>query len=191
MWKSSAMVSMPVVQLNKPFGAVRIVTEGDADTAVSQTAAEQAALTQELQTQMRLYRDACAVLQTAAARLNQAYDEFFAAHNEAIARLSVEIARKVLMRNITDGDYEIETIIKEALGSVPDSAGLVVRLNPGDLSDLQALQQAGDESLAGVKLTADAAVGRAECVVESSKGMIKLMIEDHLDQISKALTKAG
>ena len=182
------MVSMPVVQLNKPFSAVRIVTEG---AAVSQTAAEQAALTQELRMQMGLYRDACAVLQTAAARLNQAYDEFFAAHNEAIARLSVEIARKVLMRNITDGDYEIETIIKEALGSVPDSAGLVVRLNPGDLSDLQALQQAGDESLAGVKLTADAAVGRAECVVESSKGMIKLMIEDHLDQISKALTKAG
>jgi flagellar biosynthesis/type III secretory pathway protein FliH len=181
---------MPVVQLNRAIGVVTLVS-GAAATAARQRAAEQTASLQETQAQQQLYRDACTALEQAADRLNQLYNEMVAGHNEAIARLSVEIARKVLMRNITDGDYRIEAIIKEALQSVPESAGATVRLNPQDLSDVQALQTAGDPSLAGVKLIADPAIGRAECVVESPKGMIKLLIDEHLDQISKALGKTG
>lgn len=181
---------MPVVQLSKRLRAVTLVS-GTAAAAARQRQAEQTASLQETQAQKQLYRDACAALQQAAARLNQLCDEMVAGHNEAIARLSVEIARKVLMRNITDGDYRIEAIIKEALQSVPESAGATVRLNPRDLADVQALQAAGDPSLAGIKLIADPDIGRAECVVESPRGMIKLLIDEHLEQISQALGKTG
>lgn len=189
---------MLAVQLAKPLSTVRIIGGSSgksgaevADIIAQSGAAEQDALIRELEQQKRLYQEVCAALQDAVLKLNQLNDQIFAGHNEAIARLSVEIARKVLMRNVSDGDYEIESIIKEALKSVPESTGMVVRLNPEDLANLQQLQQAGDTSLSGIKLAADAEIGRAECVVESSKGVIKLLIEDHLDQISKALVKTG
>lgn len=191
------MVAMPVIQLKRRLGAVTIAggaspQTGSADGA-SGTAqpAEQTVRMQELEAQKQLYRDACDTLHRAADRLERLYEDIFAGHSEAIARLSVEIARKVLLRNITDGDYQIESIIKEALTSIPERTGAFVRLNPQDLSDLQALQAAGDETLSGVKLTADPAIGRAECVVESPKGIMKLLIDEHLEQISKALIKTG
>ncbi len=191
------MVTMPVIQLKRRLGAVTIAagaspqTRSDGGASAAAQSTELAVQMQEMETQKQLYRDACAALQQAAARLERLYDDIFAGHSEAIARLSVEIARKVLLRNISDGDYQIELIIKEALASIPESAGSVVRLNPHDLSALQALQAAGDETLSGVKLTADPSIGRAECVVESPKGMMKLLIDEHLEQISKALTKTG
>lgn len=160
--------------------------------AVSQSIpAGQTASVQELETQKKLHHEGFGALQGIISRLNQFYDEIFAGHNEAIARLSVEIARKVLMRNISDGDYEIESIIKEALKNVPQSSSLVVRLNPHDLEGLQKLQKAGEATLTGIELVADTDVGRAECVIESSKGIIKLLIDEHLEQISKALIKTG
>lgn len=146
---------------------------------------------EELEAQIRVYRDLCLALQDVVARLNQLHDEIIAGHHEAIARLSVEIARKVLMRNISDGDYEMELIIKEALKNAPQGAGVVVRLNPQDLADFRKLHDADQPALLGVELTADASIGRAECVVESSKGIIKLLIDEHLEQISKALVKTG
>lgn len=144
-----------------------------------------------METQKRLYQEVCLTLREVAARLSQLYSEVFGSHHEAIARLSVEIARKVLMRNVSDGDYEMESIIKEALKNVPESADTVVRLNPKDLADVQKLQGADQAAFSQVELVADETVGQAECVVENSKGMIKLLIDEHLEQISKALVKTG
>lgn len=192
------MTPMPVIQFDKPLNAVKILNDssdsGDADMLEAprqSMLAEQTALVQELEMQKKLHHEGTEALQGIIAKLGQLYDEIFAGHNEAIARLSVEIARKVLMRNITEGDYEIESIVKEALKNAPQSASLVVRLNPQDLTDLRKLQDAGEATVSGIELTADANIGRAECVVESSKGVMKLLIDEHLEQISKALAKAG
>ena len=191
------MPSMPVVHLAKPLSTVRILngSSGKARSAAinepQTAAAQQVASAQESEMQKHAYNDMYAAIQDVVTRLNQLYDEIFAGHNEAIAKLSVEIARKVLMRNISDGDYEIESIIKETLKNVPESSGLVVRLNPQDLTDFQKLQDEGNTTLSGIELVADAAIGRAECVVENSKGIVKLLIDEHLEQIGKALAKTG
>lgn len=197
------MPPVPLIHLDKPLKTVEIVNgfsgqealeaSGQAGPSDSppQDAAEQAALMRDLQAQKQLYHDVSASLQEVVGRLNQLYDEVFAEHHEAIARLSVEIARKVLIRNISDKDYEIESIIKEALKDAPERSGVVVHLNPRDLADFRALQDAGDATLSGVELVGDADVGQAECVVQSPKGVVKLLIDEHLEQISKALSKTG
>ena len=192
------MPTTTIVHLTQPLKAVRILTDyhGQGDAEISgkvdrSVPSEDIASKVTLEDQKRLYHDACLAVQEVSARLNQLYDEVFAGHHEAIARLSVEIARKVLMQNISEGDYEIELIIKEALKSAPETSGTVVHLNPQDLADFQKLQEAGQVTLSDVKLEADETIGRAECVVESPKGIIKLLIDEHLEQISKALVKTG
>ena len=195
------MAAMPVVQLDQPLAGVCVLGMSDAPAGAQQNvppgqAAQsegrtQAASMQDIQQQKHVCHSLCAALENAVSRLHDLYDEVFVGHSEAIARLSVEIARKVLVGKIQDGDYEIESIIQEALKNAPDKTRLVVRLNPQDLDAFQQLQDNGQTDLSGLDLQADPAIGRAECVVESSKGTIQLLIDEHLERISKALTKAG
>ncbi len=189
---------MPVVNLVKPIDAVRIVTDdyGSGGAVVTETgncsvSAEQHVSASVLEAQKQLYQNACQTLAEVAARLDGLYHDLVCSHQEAIARLSVEIARKVLMRNISDGDYDMESILKEALKNVPESPDTVVHLHPQDLANLQKLQAAEPTPYSQIQMVADAGVGQAECVVENSKGIIKLLIEDRLEQISKALERTG
>lgn len=189
---------MRTIELERPIVSVEILNDsgGDADLRAcaredSQVREEQVMLMQQLQTQKAEVSQLCAALQGLVDKLEKFYKEVFAAHKEKIANLSLEIARKVLMQKVSKGDYEIESIIQEALDSAPTREDLVVHLNPADLAQWEKIQQdgaAGD--LSGVEFTADAGIGRAECVVESPKGKIESLIEQHLEQIGKALGEA-
>jgi flagellar biosynthesis/type III secretory pathway protein FliH len=146
---------------------------------------------QDLEAQKAGFSQACQTLNGVVAKLNEFYDKVYAEHREEIARLSVEIARKILMQKVDDGDYEMESIIKEALKNAPSRQDLVVHLNPEDLAKCQKAQQ--DEpsgALAGIKFVSDQSIGRAECVLESPKGVIKSLIDENLERIGKALKKA-
>jgi flagellar biosynthesis/type III secretory pathway protein FliH len=149
-------------------------------------------LRQELDAQKNVFLQACQTLNDVISKLNQFYDKIFAERREEIARLSVEIARKILMQKVENGDYEIESIIKEALSKAPANQDVIVHLNPGDLEKCRKAQQ--DEpggALSGIKLISDPNIGRAECMLESPKGIIKSLIDDNLDRIGKALEKAN
>jgi flagellar assembly protein FliH len=149
-------------------------------------------LQQELDAQKSVFLQTCKTLNEVISKLNQFYDRIFTEHREEIARLSVEIARKILMQKVESGEYEIESIIKEALNKAPSNQDLTVYLNPDDMEKCRKAQQDEPGSvLSGVKLIADPKVGRAECVLESPKGIIKSLIEDSLERIGKALQKAN
>jgi flagellar biosynthesis/type III secretory pathway protein FliH len=178
------------VQLERPIKSARVLDDcsGDSESAIAGDMNPQA---NSEKSQQNLYGEVCRTVQGLVAKLNEFYDQIFAGHKEEIARLSIEIARKILMQKIEDGDYEIESIIKETLKNTPTHQDLIVHLNPEDLAGCQkAQQEAGSGSLAGIKLVADANIGRAECVLESPKGIIKSLIEEHLEQIGRALEKA-
>ncbi len=186
------------VNLAKPIKSAKILNDyhdyvESPITGVTNPAAntEQIKLIEDLKAQKSLYSEVCRTLQGTAAKLNQFYDELFAGHREEIAKLSVEIARKILMQKVEDGDYEIESIVREALKGAPTHKDLVVHLNRQDLAAYQKAQQDDDSgTLAGIKLVADDDIGRAECVLESPKGIIELLINEHLERIGKALKKA-
>ena len=149
-------------------------------------------LKQDLEAQKAVFSQACQALNGVIAKLNQFCDKLYAGHREEIARLSVEIARKILMQKVENGDYEIESIIKEALKNVPASQDVIVHLNPEDLEKCQKAQK--DEPggvLAGIKLVPDQNIGRAECLLESPKGIIKSLIDDNLERIGKVLGNAN
>ena len=146
---------------------------------------------QNSEAQENTFSQTCQAINGVVTKLNQFYEKVFAEQKEEIAKLSVEIARKVLMQKVEDGDYEIQTIIKEALNSAPTKQDIVVHLNPEDLAECQkAIQNESDGTLADIKFVSDSNIGRAECLLESPKGTVESLINEHLDRISKALKKA-
>jgi flagellar biosynthesis/type III secretory pathway protein FliH len=147
---------------------------------------------QDLDAQKAAFSQACQALNGVIARLNQFCDKLYVEHREEIARLSVEIARKILMQKVENGDYEIESIVKEALNNTPGGQEVKVHLNPEDIEKCKKAQQSEPGSvLTGIKLIPDPNIGRAECLLESPKGIIKSMIDDNLERIGKALEKAN
>ena len=178
------------VHLEKAIESVRIL--GDAAPLPSEGKKEDAGQIpiQDLQTEKTGLSQACQTLNAVVARLNQFCDTLFAEHKEEIAKLSIEIARKILLQKVQDGDYEIEAIVKEALNNAPTRQDVVVHLNPEDHLICQKAQQ--DEpngELVGIKFVSDQNIGRAECLVETPKGIIESLIEEHLERIANALKK--
>ncbi len=146
---------------------------------------------QDSEVQKNIFPQACQAINGVVTKLNQFYEKVFAEQKEEIAKLSVEIARKILMQKVEDGDYEIQSIIKEALNKAPTQQDIVVHLNPEDHVECQkALQSEPDGTLTDVKFVSDSNIGRAECLLESPKGTVESLINEHLDRISKALQKA-
>jgi flagellar biosynthesis/type III secretory pathway protein FliH len=154
--------------------------EVDKQVAIKDTLAQKAAFSQ-----------VCRTLKALTDKLNQFYDTLFAGHEEEIARLSVEIARKILARQVQNGDYEIESIVKEALSNAPTRRDVVVHLNPEDLILCQKVQQdEQNDAFSGIKLVPDPNIGRAECMLETPKGIVESLIDEHLERIGKALKTA-
>jgi flagellar biosynthesis/type III secretory pathway protein FliH len=190
------MTQTLTVRLEKPITSAKFLDESASGKlsgraqAGSAASAEQFS-TQDSETQKNTFSQACQAINGVVTKLNQFYDKVFVEHKEEIAKLSVEIARKVLMQKVEDGDYEIQSIVKEALNKAPTRQDIVVHLNPEDLAECQkALQNEPDGTLTDVKFVSDSNIGRAECLLESPKGIVESLINEHLDRISKALKKA-
>ena len=146
----------------------------------------------DCEAQKARFSQVCHALNDAATRLNEFYDKVIVEHREEIAKLSVEIARRILVQKVENGDYEIESIIKEALKHAPSRHDIVVHLNPEDHAQCQqALQQEQqDSAFVGIQFVSDWSIGRAECMLETPKGIIKSLVDENLERIRQALKKA-
>ena len=187
------------IRLEQPVVSVKVLHDPDCMTsdiepvqskANSATHISPVAM-REAESQKATFLQASQALKIVATKITQYYDDLLAGQKAEIARLSVEIARKILMQKVESGDYRIEYIIKEALENNPSRHDIVVHLNTQDLAQFQKAQQyVGGDDFDGIKFIADPALGLAECVVESPKGITKFLIDENLERISKALTKA-
>ena len=155
------------------------------------TQIEDAGATGSLELQKQQLDQLCLNLQEVVNRLNDSYKKIFSEHKEQIVKLSVEIARKILVQKQEEGQYQIESIIQEALKQAPSLENVTIYLNPNDLANWQKAQQEGCGNIPEeVNLVADADIGAAECRIETPKGVIESIIEKHLERIEEALKKA-
>jgi flagellar biosynthesis/type III secretory pathway protein FliH len=208
------MPSMPTINVTRPIvtaylvpegtdGAVKAegLSDGSAEhgrnhrPAVPGDAAGGHPLSEDLRQDLQRQRDDLARLRTTLQeitdRLHRLHEQTVASQSAEIARLAVEIARRILRHKVGQGDYEIQAIVEEALKEAPTRQNIVVHLNPDDLALCRELQQRDSQGpLAGLELTADRGIGRGECLVETPKGIVKSFIEEHLERISEALQRA-
>jgi flagellar biosynthesis/type III secretory pathway protein FliH len=162
-------------------GASRVEPSAVRATEDAQRAARDEDRSQEL---ARL----CGTVRSITDKLSKVYEETITRNQSDIARLAVEIARKVVMCKVASGDYDVQTIIEEALKRAPTHQNVVVRVNPDDLPQCQRLQHDHpDGPLAGLEFVADWSIARADCLVETPKGIIKSFVEQHLERIGEAL----
>ncbi|NQV32626.1 MAG: hypothetical protein HQ515_08035, partial [Phycisphaeraceae bacterium] len=160
------MVSTVTLPPAVAVGSVSIATRPVAPPLTESPAApehEKQALTQT-----------CQIMQHAADQLSETCQALFSNHRDQIAHLAVEIARVVLMQKVLEGAYDIEAIVKESLTHAPTRENLTIRVNPEDLADCCAAQSGkAGEAFEGVQFVGDHGVGRAECVVESPRGIVQ------------------
>jgi flagellar biosynthesis/type III secretory pathway protein FliH len=129
----------------------------------------------------------CKALQEALGEVNEFRKNLFREHKEQIAKLSVEIARKILMQEVQDGNYKIESIVEKTLESASTHQDAVVHLNPEDFAQYEKLRESAPKSaLADIKVVADPNVGRAECLLETPRGIVESFINEHLERIGEA-----
>lgn len=189
-WGNNTMLQTLTVHLEKPIVSAKILDNPpllshESDNGGLQTVVENS------KNHNAAFSQACQTLKALIEKLNQFYDKLFTEHKEEIAKLSVEIARKVLARQVQDGDYEIESVVREALKNAPTRQDLVLHLNPEDHILLQKAQQDDSNSdLEGIKFISDPNIGRAECLLETPKGIIESLIDENLERIGNALKTA-
>lgn len=106
---------------------------------------------------------------------------------QQLLELALDIARKVLMQEIQAGRYEIDPIVKEALRHVPPRQTAVAHLHPDDWARCQMAQEPSADDAGRIRFVADPSVPRAECVLETSEGIVQAAVNDHLDGIGEAL----
>jgi flagellar biosynthesis/type III secretory pathway protein FliH len=165
------------------------VRPGAAGTGRGEAVEEQAA---ELAQQKAQLAQLCQAVNSIAGGLSRLYQDTLARNRAEIARLAVEIARKILRVRIEKRDYDMQGIVEEALKLAPTRQHVVIRLNPEDLPGCQQLQQANPTGpFAELEFTPDGGLGRGECLVETPKGIVPSFLEEHLERIGEALQKAG
>lgn len=187
------MSGMITINLSRPITSVGVLDDHcrpSTDEHVEVQGPVGQVSAQELDAQKDVFIRACRTLNGVVDKLNEFCEKMFAGHKEEIAHLSVEIARKILMHKVENGDYEIEGIVKGALDSVPGRQDVKVHLHPDDVAQCQKAQEAEPKgALAGVMLVSDSNIGRAECLLESPKGIVKSVIDENLDRIARALSQ--
>ena len=192
------MPEMLTIHLARPVMAVRVVDASPESTsgqnalqaAASARQAEQERGARQIESRSQELTQLCGLVRCIADKLGRLHEEMIAGHRSGIAKLAIEIARKILMHKVSNGDYDFQAIIEEALKRAPTQQNIVVRVSPQDLPQCQKLQQDNaDDPFAGLEFVADRSIARADCLVETPKGIIKSFVEQHLERIGEALVR--
>ena len=183
-----------IVHLGGPLQSVRIAGAPGAaprtppPSAEAVAAAEILEKKQVLENQSRQLVSALTALNQAAAELALLREKLIRQSEEQLVGLAIQIAGKVLMQEIQAGRYEIQPIVEAAMQNITPRQEVTVRLNPRDFEQCQAFRASREaESSGAVKFTADQGVGPAECILETSDGVVESNVESHLSEVTEAL----
>ncbi len=105
-----------------------------------------------------------------------------------VVRLSLEIARKVVKREVAVDEELILALVKVALSRLADQTLITVRLNPKDCQSIlnHRPTPANRDSLAeGIRLLEDPMITRGGCLIETESGVIDARVEEQFREIEK------
>ena len=106
-----------------------------------------------------------------------------------VVKLAVEVAKKIVHREIQADPEVIQTLVKIALGRVSERSAVSVRVNPIDYNFLLDKHRGwAQEEGAGrdVTLVADKSVERGGCLVQTECGDVDARIEEQFREVERA-----
>jgi len=114
---------------------------------------------------------------------------FTECEDEAV-QLCVNIAEKVIQRELTMQAESVVYVVKEALKAAVTNGKIRIRLNPGDVS---IIKEHGRElkrytqGFSGVALDGDESIKSGGCIIETDSGEVDATIEGLLDEVQGVL----
>jgi type III secretion protein L len=121
-------------------------------------------------------------------------DEFLAQSEPELVRLAVQIARRIVGKELVAKPETILGIVDEAVKATRAEKKLTIRVNPEQEARVRAHAESFG-SLAGrvgqILVVGDPGVGPGGCVVESELGIIDAQLETQLEKLEEALLQVG
>ena len=109
---------------------------------------------------------------------------------EEILRLAIEIAKKIVHRELTvDTDAVLRTI-RKATDFLNERTSIRILLNPADMDKVEEAvpQLKVEKKIESVELVPDPSVSRGGCILETGFGTVNATIEDQLAAIAEELS---
>jgi flagellar assembly protein FliH len=105
-----------------------------------------------------------------------------------VVRLALEVAKKVVHREIHADHEIIQTLVRVALGHVAEKSAVTIHLHPGDYSYLLEFRAELTNSNDGreIVLVADKSIERGGCLIQTECGDIDARIEEEFREIERA-----
>ena len=147
---------------------------------------------------LRKLDEANAALEHELAELQQEADqqiaEFWRRIEPELLRLSVDIAGKIVHREIAANEDFVLSTVKAALYQLREREHLKLRLNPSDCETARQHKEdliGAVEGIRSIEVIEDRRVDQGGCLIESPNGQLDGRIETQLKEVEKALLEAS
>jgi flagellar biosynthesis/type III secretory pathway protein FliH len=112
---------------------------------------------------------------------------------EAVVRLSCQIARRIVGKAVEIDEQIILQIVKNAVSRLADKQKLIIRVNPTDLATLNNHEPellAATTGSTSVEVKEDNRIKRGGCLIEGESGNVEAQIERQIEVVERALVEA-
>ena len=121
--------------------------------------------------------------------LSELKSRLYRESEEEILRLSIEIARKIVQRELSlDGEAVLRTI-RKAVDFLNERTSIKVLVNPADMEKVKETlpELRTGKKIENIELIEDPSVARGGCILQTGFGTINATIEDQLAAIAEEL----
>jgi flagellar assembly protein FliH len=109
-----------------------------------------------------------------------------------VARLAIEVAKKIVHREIQADPEIIQTLVHVALSHVNEKTPVAVHVNPADYEFISKRQS--ELSLAesrNISIASDKSIERGGCLIETEYGDIDARLEEKFREVERAFFEGG
>lgn len=142
----------------------------------------------------REYKPLLSMLDRAVQELKAEKETFYEENEVYIVKLAIEIARKIIQRELNQNADILLYIVREALRKVAGNGKIVIRVHPEDLELLQKNRDFLEQQLStfsSVEFVPSEDVEKGGCVIESESGIVDAQLSVQLEQIEEALLEGA
>ncbi len=121
--------------------------------------------------------------------LSQQGDTLFAKYETQIVRLALEIAKKVVQRELETSPEIVVDVVRRAAKEISEATSIKIMLNPKDL-DIVKEYVLNDIELTGghqIEFTAHSDLKRGGCIIETEFGLVDASLEGRWKAIEEAI----
>jgi flagellar assembly protein FliH len=141
--------------------------------------------------------DRAALTQTVAdtiADVNQQVEDFWGAIEPELLKLAVDVARKVVHREIVENQEVVLNMVKIALYQLRDRQSLKIRVSTADYDLLREHKEeimGSCDGMRNLEILQDRRVEQGGCLIESDNGNLDARIETQIREVERALLEAA